>query len=89
MLYILQYIFKCLLKSDFAVYLKVCTQRSGIGGVGLLSQQFRSENCRDETGRAQVLRGAVWLNSDGETLKDGNGLIFNLPHLEFLPEYNF
>lgn len=38
MLYILQYILKCLLKSDFAKYLKVCMkQQSWMGGVRFLS----------------------------------------------------
>lgn len=90
MLYILQYTFKCLLKDDFAKYLKVC-DIAVLNWWCMSVSKFRNENCRgqQDCGRVQVHGAAVWLNSDGETLKNGNVLIFSLPHLEFFSEYNF
>ena len=74
MLYILQYILKCRLKSSFAKYLDVHVHSVSCDGVCRLSHW--QEDCRvhDQTGWAQGHGAAFWFSSDGDTLTN-QGLI--------------
>lgn len=78
MLYILQYILKCHLKSSFAKCLGVRVHTVSCDGACPLSHWH--EDCwgQEKTGWAQAHWAAFWFNFDGETLTN-HGLILVFP----------
>lgn len=74
MLYILQYILKCRLKSSFAKYLDLHVPSVSCDGACRLSHWHEDCWVHDKTGRAQAHGAAFWFSFDGDTLTN-QGLI--------------